>query len=51
MRDLGVGEEVHDAITGHNQTINASRKSYGGMGMRVKFEAVSKLDVSFLQQT
>jgi len=51
MRDLGVGEEVHDAITGHNQTINASRKSYGGMGVRVKFEAVSKLDVSFLQQT
>ena len=49
LRDLSVVEEVHDAITGHT-TSSASRKNYGGMGMRVKFEAVAKLDISFLQQ-
>ena len=49
LRDVGVGEEVHDAITGHNQTTSSGRKNYGGMGLRVKFEAISKLDVSFLR--
>jgi integrase len=48
LRDVGVGEEVHDAITGHNQTTSSGRKNYGGMGLKVKFEAVSKLDVSFV---
>ena len=47
-RDSGVGEEVHDAITGHRQTASASRANYGGMGVPVVFEAISKLDVSFL---
>ena len=47
-RDSGVGEEVHDAITGHRQTASASRANYGGMGVPVMFEAISKLDVSFL---
>ena len=50
MRDLGVGEEVHDAITGHNQTTSSGRKNYGGMGLKVKFEAISKLDVSFVNE-
>ena len=48
MRDLGVEEEVHDSITGHGQGKSASRSSYGGTGARVMFEAVSKLDISFL---
>lgn len=48
MRDAGVNEEVHDAITGHKETVSSSRKNYGGMGMKIKFEAISKLDVSFL---
>jgi integrase len=48
MRDAGVGEEVHDAITGHKGTVSSSRKNYGGMGMKIKFEAISKLDISFL---
>ena len=47
-RDSGVGEEVHDAITGHRQTASASRANYGGMGVPVMFEAISKLNVSFL---
>ena len=47
-RDAGVGEEVHDAITGHRQTAGASRANYGGMGVPVMLEAISKLDVSFL---
>ena len=47
-RDAGVGEEVHDAITGHRQSASASRANYGGMGVPVMFEAISKLDVSFL---
>ena len=47
LRDLSVGEEVHDAITGHTIP-SASRKNYGGMGMQVKFDAISKLDISFL---
>jgi len=47
LRDLSVGEEVHDAITGHTIP-SASRKNYGGMGMRVKFDAIAKLDISFL---
>ena len=47
-RDSGVGEEVHDAITGHRQTASASRANYGGMGVPVMFEAISKLDVLFL---
>ena len=47
LRDLSVGEEVHDAITGHTIP-SASRKNYGGMGMQVKFDAIAKLDISFL---
>ena len=47
-RDVGVGEEVHDAITGHAQTKSASRANYGGMGVPVMFEAISNLDISFL---
>ena len=50
LRDVGVGEEVHDAITGHNQATSSGRKNYGGMGLKVKFEAISKLDVSWLKQ-
>ena len=49
LRDLSVSEEVHDAITGHTIP-SASRKNYGGMGMRVKFDAICKLDISFLGQ-
>ena len=26
------------------------RKNYGGMGLKVKFEAISKLDVSFINE-
>jgi integrase len=48
-RDAGVGEEVHDAITGHAQTKSASRANYGGMGVPVMVEALSKLDISFVQ--
>lgn len=48
MRGVGVEEEVHDFITGHRQGISASRKNYGGMDIEVMFEAVSKLDISFL---
>ncbi|MDA9954232.1 hypothetical protein N9D61_07925, partial [Planktomarina sp.] len=44
MRDAGVGEEVHDAITGHRQGDTTGRKNYGGMGLKVKFKAISKLD-------
>jgi hypothetical protein len=47
-RDKGVEEEVHDAITGHRQSASASRANYGGMGVSVMFEAISKLDVLFL---
>ena len=50
LRDVGVGEEVHDAITGHNQTIGSGRKNYGGMGLKVKFEAIAKLDISFVNK-
>tara|TARA_B110000879_G_scaffold64362_1_gene90629 strand:- start:196 stop:561 length:366 start_codon:yes stop_codon:yes gene_type:complete len=50
MRDLGIGEAVHDAITGLNQTTSSGRKNYGGMGLKVKFEAISKLDVSFVNE-
>ena len=49
LRDLSVGEEVHDAITGHTIS-SASRKNYGGMGMQVKFDALKKLDISFLER-
>ena len=48
MRDLGIGEKVDDAITGPSQTTSSGRKNYGGMGLKVKFEAISKLDVSFV---
>ena len=51
MRDAGVGEEVHDAITGHRQGDTTGQKSYGGMGLKVKFKAISKLDISFLGST
>tara|TARA_R110002126_G_scaffold61708_1_gene159412 strand:- start:161 stop:1039 length:879 start_codon:yes stop_codon:yes gene_type:complete len=50
MRDAGVGEEIHDAITGHGQGVTTGRKNYGGMGLKVKFEAISKLDVSFINE-
>ncbi|MDA7798351.1 hypothetical protein N8973_00915, partial [bacterium] len=48
-RDASVGEEVHDAITGHRQSAGASRANYGGMGVPVMFEAISQLDISFVQ--
>ena len=48
MRELGIGEKVDDALTGHSQTTSSGRKNYGGMGLKVKFEAISKLDVSFV---
>ena len=48
-RDAGVGEEVHDAITGHRQSAGASRANYGGMGVPVMFKAISKLNISFLE--
>ena len=48
MRDLGVNEEVHDAITGHGENKTTSRSNYGGGGFKQWFEAVSKLDISFL---
>ena len=49
MRNAKVEEEVHDFITGHSQGSSASRKNYGGMGIEVMFDAVSKLDVTFLK--
>ena len=48
MRDLGVNEEVHDAITGHGDNKTASRSNYGGGGFEQQFKAISKLDISFL---
>ena len=48
MRDLGVNEEVHDAITGHGENKTTSRSNYGGGGFKQWFEAISRLDVSFL---
>ena len=48
MRDLGVNEEVHDAITGHGENKTASRSNYGGGGFKQWFEAIAKLDISFL---
>ena len=48
MRDLGVNEEVHDAITGHGENKTTSRSNYGGGGFKQWFEAIAKLDVSFL---
>lgn len=48
MRDLGVNEEVHDAITGHGDNKTASRSNYGGGGFEQQFKPISKLDISFL---
>ena len=48
MRDLGVNEEVHDAITGHGENKTTSRSNYGGGGFKQWFKAISKLDISFL---
>ena len=48
MRDLGVNEEVHDAITGHGENKTTSRSNYVGGGFKQWFEAISKLDISFL---
>ncbi len=50
LSDLGIGEEVHDAITGHNQATSSGRKNYVGIGLKVKFDAISKLDLSWLEQ-
>jgi len=47
-RDKKVEEEVHDSITGHSQSASASRANYGGMGVPVMFQAISQLDISFL---
>ena len=48
MRDLGVNEEVHDAITGHGENKTASRSNYGGGGFTQWYQAIAKLDISFL---
>ena len=50
LSDLGIGEEVHDAITGHNQATSSGRKNYVGIGLKVKVDAISKLDLSWLEQ-
>ena len=50
MRDAGVGEEVHDASQAIGRATSSGRKNYGGMGLKVKFEAISKLDVSFVNE-
>ena len=51
MRDLGVNEEMHDAITGHGENKTTSRSNYGGGGFKQWFEAIVKLGVSFLNKT
>ena len=51
MRDLGVNEEMHDAITGHGKNKTTSRSNYRGGGFKQWFEAIAKLDVSFLNKT
>ena len=51
MRDLGVNEEMHDAITGHGENKTTSRSNYGGGSFKQWFEAIAKLDVSFLNKT
>ena len=48
MRELGIPQEIHDAITGHGETDTTSKKNYGGGGLVMRFEAIAKLDVSFL---
>lgn len=49
LRNLNVGEEIHDANTGHSSP-SASKKNYGGMGMPMKFNTIAKIDLSFLRK-
>ena len=47
LRDAGVSKEINDAITGHDVG-DTSGKSYGGASLETRFEAISKLDFSFI---
>ena len=48
-RNLGLVDEVRDANTGYGQTISSGRRNYCGIDLKVKFDAISKLDVTWLK--
>ena len=47
-REAGLGRAAHESTAGHNEGGSSSLYNYRGMGVGVKFEAVSKLEVNFL---
>ena len=47
LRDAGVSKEINDAITGHGSG-DTSGSSYGGVSPEKRFEAINKLDFSFI---
>ena len=48
LRDLSLGEEVHDPIT-EDSSPSASRKNYGRI--RIQIYAIAKIDQSFFRET
>lgn len=49
LRDAGVSKEVNDIYTGHGSG-DVAGTSYGGASIQTRYDAISKLDVSWLKQ-
>lgn len=49
MRDAGVSKEINDMYTGHGAG-DVSSKSYGGVSVAARFEAISKVPMPWLEQ-
>ena len=48
LRDVGVSREINNIYTGHGEGDVAGR-SYGGASIQTRYDAISKLDVSWLK--
>lgn len=49
LRDCGVSREINNIITGHGEGDTAG-SAYGGASLATRFDAISKLDLSWLKQ-
>lgn len=49
LRDAGVSREINNIYTGHGEG-DVAGKSYGGASIRTRYEAISSINVNWLQQ-
>ena len=49
LRDAGVSREINNIYTGHGEG-DVAGKSYGGASIKTRYDAISSINVSWLQQ-